>query len=348
VDEDLGRAYWLAFARASDWLSLIITLSGSLYAAATWSTGVHRPILLTFCTAGLAASILSLATRPAHRLLSSRHRDLMFACWATGGMLMALIGIWVDGGLRSPLIWLLPLSVMITALVHHPPLVIWSGVIAVAGILTLELMGAGHEQPGSMLIHLLLLGAVVYVGVIGSQARWNLIEAQVENAARLAELAERDGLTGLLNHRAFHERLAQELAGAVRNHSALALLVIDLDRFKRINDTHGHLVGDAVLQAVTETIQGAARAGDVAARVGGEEFCLLLPATDLTGAQALGERIRSAVGDIERPSRITVSIGISVYPSDAMTAANLFDGADRAMYRAKGGGRNRVCVADAA
>ena len=168
---------------------------------------------------------------------------------------------------------------------------------------------------------------------------------------RLAELAWRDELTGLSNRRHFEEALAEEWARAQRARTPLALVLVDIDHFKALNDTLGHTAGDRALQAVARVIeQCARRPGDVAARYGGDEFAVLLPGGRAAHVHALAEEIRAMVEALALPhprhplDHVTVSVGVTaLVPADAADSA-LVDAADRALYRAKAGGRNAVAA----
>jgi diguanylate cyclase (GGDEF)-like protein len=177
-----------------------------------------------------------------------------------------------------------------------------------------------------------------------------LIESQVQS---LQSLSLTDALTGLANRRAFDARLALEHAREHRNERPLALLLVDVDYFKRYNDQYGHPAGDAALRAVADILRlSVSRITDLAARIGGEEFAILLPETDLGGAKALAERVRSNLqeralvhaGSSVSPC-LTVSMGIAMAGSD--TLAEFLSRADQALYRAKAEGRNRVCCDEA-
>lgn len=163
------------------------------------------------------------------------------------------------------------------------------------------------------------------------------------------ELAIHDELTGLYNFRFFQRRLQEEILRAGRESSALSLLVADLDHFKRINDTLGHLEGNRSLQKVAAILKKELRQTDVPCRVGGEEFAVLLPGVDYGAALLTAERVRRAVASEMCQARrggklrITVSIGVSSYPGQATTPEELLRLADKAMYRAKESGRNRCC-----
>ncbi len=165
---------------------------------------------------------------------------------------------------------------------------------------------------------------------------------------KLADQARRDELTGLLNRRAFDESIATAYARLKRHGETTALVALDIDHFKRVNDTYGHGAGDEVLTAVARTVLNSVRSIDGVFRCGGEEFSVLLPGADTTAAQVTAERIRAAVEGLivnagDTPLRVTVSLGIAM----ATTTANgqpveLQKRADLALYRAKESGRNRV------
>ncbi|GAB4256084.1 sensor domain-containing diguanylate cyclase [Deferrisoma sp.] len=198
----------------------------------------------------------------------------------------------------------------------------------------------GHRQPKAF-----DRSAVEFADVLAQLAGQALL--QLRSLEQLRELATRDPLTGLWNRRAFLDRLTAELSRARRYPSPLALLLADVDHFKRVNDRHGHPAGDQVLRAVAGTLRSLARETDHVARYGGEEFAILLPNTDETGARALAERIRKALEAEEIPwegrtLRVTASLGLGVAQEGDDTPDALISRADQALYAAKETGRNRV------
>ncbi|MDO9020983.1 MAG: diguanylate cyclase [Deltaproteobacteria bacterium] len=178
--------------------------------------------------------------------------------------------------------------------------------------------------------------------------------------AALERLATRDALTGVANRGSLEARLAEEVDRWWRYRQPLSVVLLDVDHFKRVNDTHGHGAGDAVLRGVAETLAGAVRKVDFVARYGGEEFVVVAPSTDAAGARILAERVRAAVAGspVEAAGldgapvtvTVTVSLGVVTLPgvpeAAAMRPADLLARADKALYRAKQGGRNRAEVAE--
>ena len=196
----------------------------------------------------------------------------------------------------------------------------------------------------------------------GGQLEQRMLSMQRENLELIVrnrvlnEVSSRDTLTGLFNRGYVIEKLDSEINRSVRHGSPMAVLMIDLDHFKNINDSYGHNVGDQVLQWVGKTLRESCRVYDVPGRYGGEEFCVVLPETLVGNTTVVAERIRNrfesselTIGD--NTLRVTASFGIAgleSMPGDALTPATLIDRADRALYCAKNRGRNRVELWDSA
>jgi diguanylate cyclase (GGDEF)-like protein len=157
-----------------------------------------------------------------------------------------------------------------------------------------------------------------------------------------AKRAMRDGMTGLWNRLYLDERLKGESAAAIRHGRAMSAIMADIDHFKTINDTHGHLFGDDVIRRVADVITHTVRRDDVACRYGGEEFLVLCPEVAASGAAVLAERIRQEVEAIQFHTglRVTISLGVAQFQD---SGDRLLKAADSALYQAKRGGRNRVC-----
>jgi diguanylate cyclase (GGDEF)-like protein len=183
--------------------------------------------------------------------------------------------------------------------------------------------------------------------VLASHVAVSLANARM--LKRLEELATTDGLTGVYNKRALTEQAARKLKSAARYKKPLAVLVADIDFFKRVNDTYGHDVGDLVIKGMADVLMRVKRDTDVVGRFGGEEFVVVCEETDAAGAQLLAERIRSELAATTfhtelGPLSVTCSVGVAPFPSAGDTWDALFKATDEALYASKRGGRNRVTV----
>jgi diguanylate cyclase (GGDEF)-like protein len=213
-----------------------------------------------------------------------------------------------------------------------------------------------------LLVHQEVLGTLVLgsdePSAFGSAVRPTLevlarhIAVSLANARmmkRLEDLATTDGLTGLLNKRAFIDAARQKVRSAVRFQKPLSVLVCDLDHFKAVNDTHGHDVGDRVIRGFADVLRHGKRDTDVVGRFGGEEFVLICEQTDLVGAQQLAERIRMDLANTTFVTpggslRVTCSVGIAAFPRAGQDWDELFRATDEALYASKRAGRDRVTV----
>ncbi len=224
------------------------------------------------------------------------------------------------------------------------------------------LTGQGNE---AVAVQALQGGAQDYLvkgGLTGQNLRWAIHNAmekvalrrQIERQRReLERLATTDVLTGVFNRRVLLERLELELRRFRRYGSRLCVLLLDVDHFKRVNDSHGHLAGDAVLVALGQILRTRVRATDMAGRYGGEEFCVLLPETDLEAGRELAERLRQRVAAEAFAAggaafRVTCSVGVAEFDTARQKVTDLLQAADEALYRAKQEGRDRVCAAEGA
>ncbi len=185
--------------------------------------------------------------------------------------------------------------------------------------------------------------------VVATLAAAAIEKAEVFEEAQRAAVT--DGLTGLYNRRYFSQQLEVEVRRGQRYSFPVCLVIMDIDHFKKINDTYGHPGGDQILREVSRRLKGLARHSDVVARYGGEEFAIILPQTPMAGAMTFAERVRLEVGGQKfrlndgREIPVTISLGVAEYPSHAKSVDELLNEADKGLYQAKVSGRNRVCQA---
>ncbi len=187
-----------------------------------------------------------------------------------------------------------------------------------------------------------------FLKVLANQAAVQLVNAALHE--RMEQMAITDGLTGLFNHRFFHERLGEELVRVKRHPEPLSVIILDIDHFKNVNDTYGHPFGDVVLKGVARLLTTLARETDLVARYGGEEMALLLVNTNRRGAATMANRVMKGMRQLRFPSRdtevvVTASLGSATYPDDAATASELIRSSDEALYRSKREGRDRYTPA---
>ena len=360
----MAGALWVAFSGAfhnglEKWdVSLLLQADGwAMFMVDTLWPGFHAIL------AGHALLCASL-TLQAGALIEFRQRRAPLA-WIFGpplGLVLLHLGLASHPAAKAVAINLIQAACCAAAIrqlmigqLHHRRGTLWLMATAYLFMLLIFISHAGftlgnHEftnmliQPGQWPV-VCVLASIVYVVV----ASFGFLLLQKERAeADMHQLATIDPLTGVFNRRTFIELAERELARCRRGNSPLRLLMLDLDHFKRINDTHGHLVGDDVIREFATTVADCLRREDLLVRYGGEEFCILLPGADAATALSLAERIRSTVDNTRMKTRdgllhVTTSIGICGDEASAIDSLDsLLSCADRALYRAKAGGRNLV------
>lgn len=244
---------------------------------------------------------------------------------------------------------------MLRQFVRRLGIVKTSVVVTVIAVLFSVGISAGVEfiTRGAVSIQVIIFAVTmpVFIAPIFNYFFLRLVFQLEDLQAQLRELAIRDGLTGAFNRRHWMEQAETELARAKRYPQTFSILLFDLDNFKRINDTHGHLAGDLVLREVSRVCMSHSRKVDVFARYGGEEFVFLLPQADPAHAWSFAERIRATVAATpvafdHRAIPITMSIGVVTFVQGAGTLDDLLMRADRALYFAKNAGKNRSVAAE--
>jgi diguanylate cyclase (GGDEF)-like protein len=264
--------------------------------------------------------------------------------WAAAQTLIIGAAAALDGGITSPILVLLFLPLSIGAMAFHPLEVAGHGLLSVAMLWWASAVDGGLDVEHVLVWSIVLL-CVAAVACTTSESMRGLAEDLHRANADLTELARTDPMTGLLNHRSFHEELGAALARRDRDGSTLALLLLDVDHFKQVNDAFGHPHGDEVLLRVADAIRGSVRLGDLVGRTGGEEFAVILPSTGQAGAEAVAERVREAIAEPGLPPRVTASAGLALAPTHATERDPLVRIADAALYAAKREGRDRLVTA---
>jgi diguanylate cyclase (GGDEF)-like protein len=259
---------------------------------------------------------------------------------------VATVLVALTGGAASPFFFVYPLIVGGAALVVSPPITLGLALTAAIGYLLAVMLGSQPDMLDNPVtiatvgINLTAMVLLAYIAMVIAREQRSTRDA----AIRLSTI---DPLTSLFNRGFFFAALEREIARSARSGRGFCLLMMDLDELKAINDRLGHFHGDRVLAAVGQVVSDGVRRIDTAARYGGDEFVVLLPETDPTGAFVLAEKIRIGVNELdldlpEEAVRPSLSVGVVAYPDDGGTADELMISADRAMYASKRAGKNRV------
>lgn len=268
-----------------------------------------------------------------------------FALEGSVAITVATMLVALTGGVASPFFFTFPLIVGGAALVVSPPITITLATIATLGYLLAVVLGS--PEAATSATTLAVVGVNLTAMILLAYVAMVIAREQRRSRDAAIRLSTIDPLTGLFNRGFFFAALEREIARSARSGRGFCLLMMDLDELKVINDRLGHFYGDRVLRAVGEVVSAGVRRIDTAARYGGDEFVILLPETDPTGAFVLAEKIRIGVNemgveladDVARPS---LSVGVVSFPDDGQTADELMISADGAMYSSKRAGKNRV------
>jgi diguanylate cyclase (GGDEF)-like protein len=338
---DIQRHFWLRHIRTGFGVLLGETLIVMAYLGFT-PHGPHRAILWVVTAVWLTSAVVSLLVAP--YLAVQRWRAQFSATWTILSALAVAAVATLDGGISSPIIYLLFLPVANAALAFRPRVAAGCGLATLASAGFVVAVGSHGKPFGEG--DLVLFGVLAGVSALSVAASLNRVERERRERIlgdKVAQLAATDGLTGCAVRRVFYERLDEEIARSLRNGHPLSLMLIDVDSFKAVNDTYGHLVGDHVLAAIGGALRSHSRAFDLVGRLGGDEFAVLMPDTGAPAAAALAERLRlEASAGLEIP--VTLSIGVSGLDRSAATAEHMFDDADFALYQVKRAGRDGVAI----
>jgi two-component system cell cycle response regulator len=350
---DAAREGELIVARVRTWLTLLLTLIPLLSLAVEPDKQQHYIGLAVALTAVFAAIVIE------RRVTTNPYRQNMAFVSSITDVSIVSLGLLSFWLISQPIVttnsrvlfdaYFLALGA--SALRYDPRVTIAAGTVAITQYSLLVLLTWVTHHDG------LLTGNAEYgtFSWSGQMARVILLLAMivvalaiVNRTQRLRRMSTGDRLTGLFNRAYAEEYLATELLRTQRSKSTFVVAMLDVDHFKRFNDTYGHAAGDRALQSVAEILRSGVRRTDIVARYGGEEILLIFPGADIgSGLEKLDEiRVRIGLHDITLPrggtARITVSIGVAAWPEDGISAAALLDIADARLYDAKRAGRNRV------
>lgn len=342
------RAFWmrLFYAGVASYFTVLPTVL--VYAALTWQQP-HRVWITVIALASLAAMFATYLARG--MIVTATQRQWVFFIGNTLSFVILELLCALDGGIDSPIAYLLVLPMVYLAICYRFRTAL---ACAVTGLLCYGVLlwfAPGPRPMGVVIFQLLTMGVSFLMATLGARNRDQQNQAMRALRRQLESMAMTDALTGCLNQSAFKAVLQREVKRARRHGRALALLLIDIDHFKRINDNHGHLMGDVVLRQMGMVLRSAAREADCAGRPGGDELALLAPETDAAAAVALAERLCEEARSAALPIHITLSIGVCAMAPLSEQAAVVFQRADEALYMAKRGGRDKVALwkdADAA
>jgi diguanylate cyclase (GGDEF)-like protein len=341
AEEAAWRTFWLTHIRMGFGIFLAETLVVAGYLALT-PNGSHRGILWAVVAGWLVLALAGLSVAP---YVASKPWCVTYSVtWtALSAFGVAIVAI-LDSGMNSPLLILLFLPLIFGTLMFTPLAAAVCGLSALAslGMVALVDQSTAVSSGRSFLLFCSVAGAsALTVSAAINRTRIEQHGAQLQ--AALADMASTDELTGCAVRRVLRQRMEEEIARSIRSQNPLSLLMIDVDQFKSINDSYGHVVGDHVLADIGAALRGVGRAFDLVSRVGGDEFAMLLPDTDVSNALKIAERFRERVAaTVEVP--VTTSIGISGLDHSAPSAEQLIDQADLALYRVKRSGRDAVAT----
>jgi diguanylate cyclase (GGDEF)-like protein/PAS domain S-box-containing protein len=331
------QRFWASYIR----LSFLVLVTESLVVSGYFFLAPPEPHRVALIAISSSSAIAAFGAALFVSHIASRSWRAWFCLGATlsAGVLLT-VSITLDGGLDSPLIFFIALPIMSAAIALPPLAVAICGMTAavelgIVAVLDPKILLSADDL--AMLSAFLFGAFVLTMGAAVSRSR---LQADEESLLLEVErMAQTDALTGCLNHGAFYERLDAEINRALRSKELLSILVVDIDLFKAFNDSHGHAAGDAALVTVGAKMQNSNRSFDAVARIGGDEFAVILPATTLATAGDIARRMARA---LERPDGldVTVSIGFASLDPREPTAKRLFRDADLGLYRAKANGRN--------
>ncbi|HLB20859.1 MAG TPA: EAL domain-containing protein [Solirubrobacteraceae bacterium] len=309
---------------AGIWLTFGIGALGEVYVALTLQRPNRPGLAVLFALAVLSAALIILL--PRERIVRSRLREPFFLAWSLLDFAMLVFGTLADGGTASPLVLVFFIPVVFSSMSYPLASVVLVGVVSVISFLAVALTAGGSSWAYQ--------GA--FAGALACTAAMSAWQAQNHKRQHklLATASRTDPLTGCLNRRGFEERANAQIAAMQRRQRRGAVLVLDIDYFKPVNDTLGHAAGDELLCWVAQTLQRVVRPTDAVGRLGGDEFAVMLPELDAAQARDAVDRIAEALRE-----RAPVSCGLAIFPDDGANLEYLCRSADVRLYASRRGRR---------
>jgi diguanylate cyclase (GGDEF)-like protein len=307
---------------AALWMSLGVGLLGGIYVALTWARPNRSELLVLFILALVTAVVVYFL--PREKIVRSRIREPFFLLWTLTDFAMLVVGTLADGGTSSPLVLVFFLPVVFSSMSYPLASVAVVGLASVWSYLIVALIAGGSSLAFQLSFALALL-------CTAAMSAWQAQNHKRQHRA-LAEASRTDPLTGCLNRRGFAERAVAEIAELTREGRRGAVVALDIDHFKPVNDTFGHAAGDELLCWFARTLEANVRPGDAVGRLGGDEFAVLLGEVDLSDVKTSTARLEAALG-----SRAPASLGIAVFPDDGIDLEALTRCADARLYASRRG-----------
>lgn len=306
------------------WLSVVLLSATGAWIAESW----HRPHRggLVVMSAGATLITAVIALFPRERIVMSRCREPFFLGWSLSLIAFIATAAALDAGVRSPIVLMLFLTLVYAALSYPRRSVAVVSLASLVAVLVVSTIRPADAAPAGGVY---LTGLMLTLAATGVMC---IIQARIQEEAHseLQRISRRDPLTGALNRLGFGERMTAELRRAAHDGDSVALVVLDFDGFKLINDRLGHPAGDELLRWSVNAMTSALRPGDALARLGGDEFAALLPRTATTQAERAADRLRLALSE-----RIVACAGIAATDRDGEDAETLHQCADQRLYEAK-------------
>ena len=301
--------------------TILVVAAAIPYLLSTWSepdrAAIFALLVIAFCNA------IPLLILPMARILAApRARDAFYLTWTTIDVALIAAIATLDGGITSPFTVLLFLTQAFASVFYPPRLVVVAAGMNLAGLAAIAAIGGATELTATLFEAAALVGTSLLCG-------WAAVNAAVQRR-ELARVSRTDPLTGCLNRLGLEERLGQEVARAQRAEESFALVIVDLDEFKRVNDNHGHAAGDELLREIVRAMAEVVRGMDAVGRLGGDEFALVFPGAKCAGLPVVLGRVQRAVSGLA-----ACSLGGACYPEDGRSAAEIIACADREMYANK-------------